>query len=409
MAPVTRAGARAAARPAASVDLAVGALLALMEIERLGPGRVHALLERYGDPVSALEAAPGAKSLSGSQRKELRARLGGRPAHVVAGEAAAAAAAELGPGDRILGYGRPGYPSRLERLHFPPPVLWARGPLPAAAPRTVAIVGTRAATRPARLLAREIAADLAAWGVRVVSGLAAGIDGEAHRGALEASGETVAVLGSGLRFRYPASNHDLYDRLRRDGLVLTEFAPRVRPEPHHFPRRNRIVAALADAVLVVQAGRRSGALLTAGEAAEIGVEVLACPGDPRLAGSAGCHDLLRDGAGLVTCADDVLEALGWSSEDDRAAAGGDPAGFVFTEAERALVERLEREPALLDELAELAGGVGAAAVLLARLEIAGVIRGLPGGRFERIRPRRPAAEASAPAAETSAPAEAGSA
>lgn len=371
-----------AGRRPGGVDLETGALLALAEIDDLGPATVRALIDSHDSALDVLHIlateATEAGELTVRQREGVHVALSGREARRVAAETARAATRRLKPGDRLLAYGRPGYPWRLGRLHFPPPVLWARGPLAADAPRAVAVVGTRRATASARELARDMAADLAAAGVRVVSGLASGIDGQAHRGALEAGGETAAVLGSGLDFRYPASNHDIYARLRHDGLILTEFAHHVRPEPHNFPRRNRIVAALCDAVVVVQAGGRSGALLTAGEALDIGVEVLVCPGDPRHTASVGCHSLLKDGAGLVTGAADVLDELGWQAPEDPA-----PRDRDWSEAERTLIERLDREPAVLDELADLAGGIRPAAALLARLELAGEVSGLPGGRYER--------------------------
>ena len=367
------------------VDLATGAVLVLAESTRLGPAAIRALIDAFAGPLEALEAlatrAPVPIKLTRPQREAVRKQLAGRDARRLAADAAATAGRSLEPGDRLLGYGLSGYPKRLERLHFPPPVLWARGPLSADAPRAVSVVGTRRSTAPARQLAYELAAELAAAGVRVVSGLASGIDGQAHRGALAAGGETAAVLGSGLRFRYPVQNHDLYARLRGDGLILTEFPPHARPEPHNFPRRNRIVAALGHAVVVVQAGQRSGALLTAGEALDIGVDVLVCPGDPRHAANAGCHELLRDGAGLVTCAADVLSELGWRTPCAPAADGELP-GAERPPNERALIERLEREPAVLDELAELAGGIGAVTTMLTRLELSGAVRGLPGGRYE---------------------------
>lgn len=392
MAPMT-----VASRP--RVAPPVGAVATLAAAAGVGPLAIRELIDRVEDPIAALAVAPEAEELSAKGRAAVREALAGRTADEVARVTASAAAQRLGPDDRLLAYGTPGYPDRLSRLYFPPPLLWARGPLPADAPRAVAIVGTRRASRPARDLAHDLAVGLAGRGVRVISGLADGIDAAGHRGALAAGGETLAVLGSGLRYRYPRSNHDLYARLQAEGLLLTEFAPDIRPEAHNFPRRNRIVAALSDGVVVVQAGKRSGALLTAGEAKEIGVDVLACPGDPRLAASAGSHDLIRDGAGLVTCPKDVFEALGWEEPDAGSPAAGtgfpvrNPvrgAGSAAVGADRlavatSILARLEQAPAPLDELASLAGGVRPAAALLARLELAGEIVGRPGGRYERVR------------------------
>lgn len=375
----------------ARVSEEAGAVMLLAGIEGIGPAAVRRMVDRYGDQVEALVAAVrGAATLNTAQRKAVGDRLGGRSRRALrrmATEAAAVAERTLGPRDRVLGYGEPGYPDRLQRLHHPPPVLWARGPLPADAGRAVAVVGTRRATRDGRELAREISRELAAVGVRIVSGLAVGVDGAAHRGALAADGQTAAVLGSGLRFRYPQANHDVYAELEGRGLILTEFEPSIPPEPHRFPTRNRIVAALSDAVLVVQAPAKSGALLTAREGAEIGVDVLACPGNPRQAVSAGCHELLRDGAGLVTSAAHVLSELGWGDAGPAPRLPGPAAaGRAIGEAERALLARLELEPAPLEELAVLVGGVREASVLLARLELDGRVTGLPGGRFERCTP-----------------------
>lgn len=370
------------------VSLDVGALLALDSVRGVGPGVIRALVDRVGRPLDALAVASGAPELNRRTAKSLAELVGGEGAARIARAAADRADAALRRGDRLLGYGCPGYPRRLARLHYPPPLLWARGPLPADAPRTVAIVGTRRATRSARDTTCELAASLAEQGIRVVSGLARGIDAAAHRGALSARGETVAVLGSGLRFRYPRENHDLYDRLNDSGLLLTEFAPALRPEPHHFPRRNRIVAALSDAVLVVQAGERSGALLTAAHGTDIGIEVFACPGDVRLEVSAGCHGLLRDGAGLVTSARDVIDLLGWSEPTAAPPKAPIPEfrlGGEHGELERRLLDRLEAESASLDELVSMGVGTGSLAAVLTRLEVAGQVNGLPGGRYERAR------------------------
>ncbi|MFW6088487.1 MAG: DNA-processing protein DprA, partial [Gemmatimonadota bacterium] len=175
-------------------DVELGALLALAEIDDLGPATVRALVDSRGSARGALRAlvddTVGPRELNLKQRGSVRDVLRGRRPDRHAAETAARAARRLKPDDRLVGYGLPGYPERLRRLHFPPLVLWARGPLAVDAPRSVSIVGTRRATAPARRLARDMASGLAAAGVRVVSGLASGIDGQAHRGALEAGGET---------------------------------------------------------------------------------------------------------------------------------------------------------------------------------------------------------------------------
>lgn len=333
------------------------AALTLCDMPGFGPVQARRLIDRHGTACAALEA------------------LGTVPALDHTGPTRG----------RLVTYGSPGYPARLRKLHDPPIVLWVEGPLPVDAARSVAIVGTRRATGGGRAIAHRIAADLADAGIRIVSGLARGIDAAAHTGAIDANGETVGVLGSGLDFEYPGANRFLYEKLRTRGALVTEFAPGVPPRPHQFPRRNRIIAALCDAVLVVQAGERSGATITAMHAADIGVEVLACPGPIGLAVSAGCHALLRDGAGLVTCAEDVIEALAWPAStptrhEPHAALpthiGGVHAGAVLG--------RLRQGHASLEQLARVVGSPAAALAAVGELEALGAIRSGAGARFEAV-------------------------
>ncbi len=343
-----------------------GAALALAGTPGLGPASIRRLIDEGGSASEALARISGTASR----------------AHLL--DVAGRAARELPRGARILSYGTSSYPLHLQRLHDPPIVLWAAGPLPVATSTAVAIVGTRAATAAGRRLAFRLSAELASRGIRVISGLAKGIDGEAHRGALEAGGETLAVLGSGLNFEYPRVNRGLYAELRRAGLLLTEFAPEVRPAAYQFPQRNRIVAALADVVLVVQAGLKSGARITASHAQDIGVDVLACPGPVDQPASEGCHALLKDGAGMATCVDDVLEALAWDAPLPLSSVGTRDATRRGTGPERVILDRLAAGPAVLDELADLVGGTGCAASSLGRLEARGLVSAIAGSQFEAV-------------------------
>lgn len=353
--------------PAFRVSSEIGAALALVGTSGVGPVRTRRLIDSHGSASEVLERLPAPSRMSA--RRALRL--------------AVEAQRQLPAGARMLSYGGPGYPERLGRLHDPPVVLWAAGPLPIAAATTVAIVGTRAATADGRRLARRVSAELASRGIRVVSGLARGIDAEAHRGALEAGGETLAVLGSGLNFEYPGLNRPLYAQLRKTGALLTEFAPTQRPAAHHFPQRNRIVAGLADAVLVVQAGLKSGARITASHAADIGVDVLACPGPVDLSASEGCHALLKDGAGMVTCVEDVLQALAWDiPQPVRTVPDVGSGGEAGSGPDRIILDRLATNPAHLDELADLVGGAGPAAAALGRLEALGRVSAIAGSLFE---------------------------
>lgn len=367
------------------VSTEIGAALVLSRTRGIGPATLRLLVDRHGSALAALERAPDSLDIADKVRLEFVRAQKREPFSRRAERLAEQAQRQLPKGARILSYRGPGYPVQLRRLHDPPIVLWAHGPLPIAAPRAVAIVGTRSATEAGRRLARRISTELASGGVRVVSGLARGIDSSAHRGALAAGGETLAVLGSGLNFDYPRLNRPLYAELRSRGVVLTEFEPTVRPAPHQFPQRNRIVAALCDAVLIVQAGATSGARITATHALDIGVDVLACPGPVDLAASEGCHSLLKDGAGLVTSASDVFRALDWIVPlRDPVASDAAQKPIAVDGVASAIVDRLAEGPACLDELARLVGDLGLAAATLGRLEAFGRVRAGPGTSFEHV-------------------------
>ncbi len=215
-------------------------------------------------------------------------------------------------GYRFLGRSAPEFPPLLRAIHDPPPGLFLRGeadPELLAQP-AVAVVGARACSGYGSSVARSLARELAAAGLVVVSGLARGIDAEAHRGALEADGATVAVLGCGIDRDYPAAHAELARRVAATGLIVSEYAPGVEPAPWRFPARNRIVAGLCAATVVVEARERSGALITADLALEEGREVFAVPGEITSALSAGTNDLLKLGASPLTSATDVFSSFG---------------------------------------------------------------------------------------------------
>jgi len=260
-------------------------------------------------------------------------------------------------------------PRLLGAIHDPPRVLFLRGEgetalldLP-----TVAVVGARACSSYGRSVARLLARELAAAGAVVVSGMARGIDGEAHRGALDARGITVAVLGCGVDRDYPAAHAELARRICERGLVVSEYEPGIEPAPWRFPARNRIIAGLSRATVVVEARERSGALITADFALEEGREVLAVPGEITSALSAGTNALLRLGATPVTCAGDVLESLGVE------VVAGDPSPSLGTDA-AALLERLRDGALTADELVRRSSiEPAAASAALLELELAGAV------------------------------------
>ena len=284
------------------------------------------------------------------------------------------------------------YTERLTHLHNPPDGLWARGPIRLPADRMIGIVGTRRATEYGRRMAHDLAFDLATEGWAIVSGLAAGIDSAAHRGALAAGGTTIAVLGCGVDHVYPAANRGLYQAIGQRGLLLSEYPPEQTPRKFHFPERNRIIAALGSAVVVVQAGERSGALITAGLALNLGREVLAVPGAADQLVSRGAHQLLREGAAVAESALDVLRQLYGPAYDGSptvqgtlfdAAIGPQEAGTGGSAGR--LREALVGGPAPVDELSRVTGiGVSETLAALCRMEIGGTVRSLPGHRFELV-------------------------
>ena len=266
------------------------------------------------------------------------------------------------------------FPPRLKATFDPPGSLYLRG---SGEPellgwRAVAVVGARSCSPYGAQVARMLGRELAAAGLVVVSGLARGIDGEAHRGALESGGPTVGVLGCGIDRDYPAANASLSRRMEDGGLVVSEYEAGVEPAPWRFPARNRIIAGLCEAVVVVEARERSGALITADFALEEGREVFAVPGEITSALSVGSNALLRLGATPLTGSGDVLEALGI----ERAQAVEDP---NVSEAARRILELVRDTPAGADELVARASlQAGAVSVALTELELAGLVAAADG-------------------------------
>ena len=282
---------------------------------------------------------------------------------------AAGFAAELARQDlRFVGRSDAAFPPLLRAIHDPPPGLFLRGSgSPEVLTRAaVAIVGARACSGYGSAVARMLGRELAAAGAVVVSGLARGVDADAHRGALEADGTTVGVLGCGIDRDYPAAHAELARRIGERGLVVSEYAPGVEPAPWRFPARNRIIAGLARATIVVEAREASGALITADFALEEGREVFAVPGEITSALSAGTNALLRLGAAPLTSAADVLESLGIAPSEA-------PPPEVGPEA-AALLELVRDEPSSADALTRVSGlDAGAVGAALVELELAGLV------------------------------------
>jgi len=290
-------------------------------------------------------------------------------------------------GFALIPFNDPAYPSLLRVIANPPLVLYVHGQLTPDDEVAVAVVGSRRATHYGLTQAARLASELAARGVTIVSGLADGVDTAAHRAALDAGGRTIAVLGGGLRHVFPAGNAGLADEIAASGAVVSEFPLDTPALPAFFPRRNRIVSGLSRGVLVVEAGARSGALITADWALAQGREVFAVPGRVDSRNSRGCHRLLREGAKLVERADDVVEDLGPAAAALKAppTASQPRQRSELNKEERKVLDTLGDQPAQLDEIAAACGmPAQVAASLLMVLELKKAVRQLPGKCFVRL-------------------------
>ena len=375
--PVVRPSGRPAASPDSSDTNAIDVIeLTALSLLPLWSRRDAADRLRAGVPAGAIARAAMARAGdAGTGLSDLRSR--------------AQAALDRGARAGLLTvrWSDPAYPRMLAAVADPPPLLWLRGAAAALEPPAVAIVGSRAGSAYALAVAERLAGDLAAAGVVVVSGLARGVDSSAHRGALAARGLTVAVLGSGADVVYPAEHRELACAIAASGAVVSELAPGTPPRPAFFPMRNRIISGLVRAVVVVEAGEKSGSLITARLALDQGRDVLAVPGSVLNGRNRGGHALLRDGARIVESADDILEELGLCrvcgrAPADPAAADGAPGGQP---ADPVLASLEPGEPADLDAIAARSGLP--APRLLARLfdlELRGLVRRTGGGRFARV-------------------------
>jgi len=301
------------------------------------------------------------------------------------------------PGHRLLRCTEADFPPQLEHIPQPPAVLFVAGDAGLLLHPQVAIVGARGASAVGLAHARAFALALAQAGFAITSGMADGIDGAAHAAALEAGAKTLAVVGTGPDRVYPRKHHALARRVAAQGALVSEFPPGTPARPDHFPRRNRIIAGLALGTLVVEAGLRSGSLITARLAAEQGREVFALPGSIHHPLARGCHRLIRDGARLVETAAEIVETLtpaarmlGGELAARLGAADGEAAACGLVEAgidpeHRRLLTELGHEPATLDELVQRTGQSAAAlSSMLLMLELEARVASLPGNRYQRL-------------------------
>ena len=348
--------------------------LRLALVPGVSPRAQRALLDQYATPQAAF-AAP---------RREVEERVGLAVAQALArGPLEDLVERTLrwseDPNHHVVSIADAAYPKALLAIADPPPVLYVNGRVELLDAASIAIVGSRNATTQGERDAEAFARVLSSVGLAIVSGMALGIDAAAHRGGLAAAGSSVAVLGTGIDIVYPRGNHTLAHALAAGGCLVSEFPLGTPSVARNFPRRNRLISGLSRGVLVVEAGKPSGSLITARFALEQGRDVFALPGSIHSALSKGCHDLIKQGATLVEEADDILAELRWPL---RIA----PSPEGIPEPAHPVLDAMGFAPTSPDEIAERTGFAAAhVASQLSLLEIEGQIAPVPGGRFQRVR------------------------
>jgi DNA processing protein len=354
--------------------------LALKMIPNLGNITYKRLVDRFGDPATVFKAKLNDLLEVDGLTTELSRRILG-------------SAWEGSPQDELMAIERSGirlitlsdssYPKDLREIHDPPPLLYLRGNDIPSDRTMVAVVGSRNPSHYGLKVTEEICQALAQRNISVVSGMAKGIDSAAHRGCLRGRGFTIAVLGSGMDIIYPASNTNLFDQIVENGTVLTEFPLGSPPEAWNFPTRNRIISGLSRGVVVVEASKRSGSLITASLALDQGREVLAVPGSIESFKSTGTHLLIKQGAKLVENADDIVQELGLNDHYPEQALMDTKRALPFMEEdEKSIYELLSDYPLHIDHIIQQSKMDSAkVASLLTRLELKGIIVQLPGKMF----------------------------
>lgn len=342
--------------------------IAFNQVPGIGPARLAALIDVCGSVEAAWKAPIQRLKEAGLDRRSLESLLSMRRSL----DLDTVWQRVEQSGARVYTWDDDDYPENLRQIPLSPPVVFAQGELVAEDRLAVALVGTRQASAYGREVARGLASELAHNGVTVVSGLALGIDATAHEAALEAGGRTIAVLGSGVDQIYPAKNRKMALAMIQQGALISEYPLGTRPEASNFPPRNRIISGLSLAIVVIEAGQRSGALITAKFAAEQGRDVFAVPGSILQPSSAGCNALIQDGALPLLSINDLLEQL----HLERAAVQREARQTIAADpTERLLLAHLSSEPVHLDEIVRLSAMPAAqVSSLLAMMELKGLVR-----------------------------------
>lgn len=368
-------------------EAALEPLLRLALAPGIGPQRLAFLIAHYGSAERAL-AAPARElamlpGMNGAVAEAVRVHAGAAGGSV----ARRALQAIRRAGAVALTLDDPRYPEVFRVVSEPPYLLFTAGRLEHLALPAVAVVGTRSPTRYGREAAAKFGAGLAGAGYAVVSGMARGVDSAAHEAALSAGGVTIGILGHGIDVVYPPESRPLFMRVRERGLLISEFAPAEKPRAGNFPRRNRLISALCQGVVVVEMGLKSGAQHTVNFALEQGKEVMAVPGAIDSPQSEGTNQLIRDGARAVTCVEEVIEELEGVSGNPRPRLTTEPdppSLALFDPAQDVVFQALRPDPKHVDRLLEETGLLsGVLLATLLDLELRGVAEALPGKRYRR--------------------------
>ncbi len=371
-------------------DDTLAAWLALVEAPGVGARTVAKLLEHFGSPTVIQGASIAQLAAVGLKAASIAAIKNPQPALLTSVQQWLCQ-----PNTHLLTLTDPRYPPQLADIHDAPPVLYVRGDVRLLAEPQIAIVGSRNPSPSGLEITQEFARHLTGYGLTITSGLAQGIDGAAHRGALE-NGRTIAVFGTGLDRVYPAAHRALARQIADNGALVSEFPPGSEPLAQNFPRRNRLISGLSLGVLVTEAALKSGSLITARTASEQGREVFAVPGSIRNPLARGCHALLRDGAKLVESAADILAELApqlrqalaaTATVDAPAEAAADNLAGMDAES-RAVLKAMGFDPVAPDEVIERSGfSAQQVSAILLVLELSGHVSSEAGGRYSRIRGR----------------------
>ncbi len=353
--------------------------LAFSYVPGVGSKRISRLLDAFGTLETAWGASAPALRKAGLGSKTVESILKVRSTFDL--DRAYGTLQALGI--ELFTFISPHYPEGLKQIASPPAFLFIKGELRTQDSNAVGVVGTRQASRYGKAAAEKFVGALAAMGVTIISGLARGIDSIAHRSAIEAGGRTIAVLGSGIDRVYPAEHRRLAADICNQGALISEYPPGSAPEAQHFPARNRIIAGLSKGVVVIEAAERSGALITAGFAAEQGRDVFALPGDIHRKTSRGTNRLIQDGAHPLLEVNDVIEVLGLEA---RAYPEGTPRVEGVDNTQHTLLALLGDEPAHIDVLFQQSGlPIQEIQAALSLLEIQGSIKHLGGMHYLRVR------------------------